>query len=207
LGIYSDVILHKLVHKVCSDPAFSELRGPFIGQLKGVGLELGVGYGLNFSHYELSHIEKLYILEPCPKSIVQATEHAKTLSLPVEVIEYQDQTRLPLADNSLDFVVTTWTLCTIKQVEQTLTEVARVLKPDGRYYFLEHGLSPDRGVAFCQHLFNPLQKTIGGGCHLNREMESIITRSGFSIEHLDKFYMDAIKMGGYIYKGIAKTKC
>ncbi len=205
MSFYSTKILPGLVNHVCSASAFEDLRAPLISSLSGVGLELGVGAGLNFKHYT-NQIEKLYGIEPCPVSLNKAQHVADGLGLPLETLYYDQEVLIPLEDGSLDFVVTTWTLCTISRVTETLKEMRRVLRPNGTYYFLEHGLSPDKGVAFFQNGLNPIQKMFGGGCNLNRQIDQLIQEAGFNIDRLDKFYMDAIKIGAFMYQGRASKK-
>ena len=202
MGFYRDKILPGLINRVCGGAAFDALRAPLISSLKGVGLELGVGSGFNLVHYS-GDIKKLYAIDPCKVSLTNAKRLADSLNLPLETLDYKNEYHIPIEDHSLDFVVTTWTLCTIPEVIETLREMRRVLRPSGCYYFLEHGLAPDRFVAGCQNLLNPIQKSIGGGCHLNRQIDSLIVESGFKIEKLDCFYMDAIKIGAFMYQGRA----
>ncbi len=203
MGFYEDKILPGLIDYVCSGSSFTELRKPLISSMQGVGLELGVGSGLNFPFYCRDKIKTLYILEPSEVTLHKALQQATEFRLPVEVVRYQGDYQLPIASNSLDFVITTWTLCTIENVVSTLKEVGRVLKKDGCYYFLEHGLAPNKPLAFCQHLLNPLQKSIGGGCNLNRDIFALIEKSGLTLIERKNFYMDAIKIGAYIYQGRA----
>ncbi|MCP9454836.1 MAG: class I SAM-dependent methyltransferase, partial [Nitrospira sp.] len=111
---------------------------------------------------------------------------------------------LPYDDRSFDFVVSTWTLCTISDPVQALREVGRVLKPEGRFLFLEHGLSDDPTIAAWQHRLNPLQNVIGCGCNLNRQIDRLIEQSGLILLHVDRFEMKTVpRFGGSMYRGMA----
>jgi ubiquinone/menaquinone biosynthesis C-methylase UbiE len=93
---------------------------------------------------------------------------------------------IPFDDNVFDTVVTTWTLCTIPQVISALREMRRVLRRDGCLLFVEHGLAPDRGVAWWQHRLTPCWKCLGGGCHLNRKIDDLVTALRSQIHQLSR---------------------
>ena len=99
-----------------------------------------------------------------------------------------DGQSLPLDDASCDTALSTWTLCTIPDVEAALGEVRRVLKPGGTLHFVEHGLAPDERVRVWQHRLEPLQKRAFGGCHLTRSIVDLLTGAGFTIGEVDVFY-------------------
>ena len=99
-----------------------------------------------------------------------------------------DGQALPLADDSCDTAISTWTLCTIPDVATALQELRRVLKPGGTFHFVEHGLAPDDDVQRWQHRVEPFNKKVAGGCHLTRPIADLITDAGFEITELDRFY-------------------
>lgn len=114
---------------------------------------------------------------------------------------------LPIEDQSFDSVVCTWTLCSIPDAARALREVRRVLRPGGRFFFVEHGLAPDPNVAKWQHRLTPIQKVIGDGCHLNRPIDQMIKGEGFGLSDLETFYMPkAPKFAGYMFRGIANVE-
>jgi SAM-dependent methyltransferase len=109
-----------------------------------------------------------------------------------------------VADASCDTALSTWTLCTIPDVETALHEVRRVLKPGATLHFLEHGLAPDPNVQRWQHRLEPLQKRLVGGCHLTRRIVELLTEAGFTIREVDVFYEDgAPKIVGADSLGVA----
>jgi len=102
-----------------------------------------------------------------------------------------------------DSVVSTWTLCSITNIDQALKQVYRVLKPEGKFFFIEHGLSDNPQVQVWQNRLTPLQKIIGDGCHLNRNMEALISRY-FPQTQLEKFKLETEpEIIGYLYQGVA----
>ena len=100
-------------------------------------------------------------------------------------------------------MVSTWTLCSIPDVAGALEEIRRVLRRDGRFVFVEHGLSPDPWVSGWQDRLTPLWKRLAGGCHLDRPIEALIKNAGFQIDRLEIGYMDGPKLLTYLYEGSA----
>src|SRR3989440_1715295 len=90
--------------------------------------------------------------------------------------------RIPLEDRSVDSVVSTFTLCTIPGVEEAIRGIGRVLRPGRKFIFFEHGLSPDRRVQRWQWWWEPILYRVFEGCHLTRDVPSLITNAGFEIE-------------------------
>lgn len=187
---------------VMAGEEFLRLRRELLASAHGDVLELGIGTGLNLPHYPET-VTELHAVDPAqflPKTI--AARSAR-LSFPVRIQRGIAET-LPYADRCFDYVVSTWTLCTIPDPVLALQEVRRVLKSGGRFVFLEHGRSNDRKAAAWQDRLNPIQNVIGCGCNLNREIDRLITRSGLTITHLDRFSMQNVpKLAGAMYRGTA----
>lgn len=111
---------------------------------------------------------------------------------------------LPFGAGSFDTVVCTFTLCSIPDVRHALQEVSRVMRSGGRFLFLEHGLSPSPAVARWQRRLEPLQRRIGGGCHLTRDPVALVRATGLQLEAVSQAYMRATpKVVGYMTEGIA----
>ena len=114
-----------------------------------------------------------------------------------------DGAQLPLEDASVDHVLTTWTLCTIPDVQRALAEVRRVLRPGGSLHFVEHGRAPDTRVARWQERLTPIQRRVFGGCHLNRPIDHLIDAAGLRLGTLDNYYAKGPKPFGYMFEGVA----
>ena len=111
---------------------------------------------------------------------------------------------MPFDDHSFDTVVSTHSLCSLEDRAKALLEIRRVLTRDGRFLFLEHGLSPDASVARWQSRLNGIQKRFAAGCLLDVDMEAAICSAGFDFEALNKGYQPSeSKTHGYLYEGIA----
>jgi ubiquinone/menaquinone biosynthesis C-methylase UbiE len=113
---------------------------------------------------------------------------------------------IPLEKATVDAVVTTWTLCTIPDVSCALREMRRVLKPGGRLLFVEHGRALDPNVVWWQDHLTPIWKSLGGGCHLNRAIGSLIEGAGFRFERLETGYMRGPKPMTFMYQGSARPR-
>ncbi len=127
-----------------------------------------------------------------------------SVSFPVEHIEDSAE-HIPLPDNSLDFVVSTWSLCSIPHPEIALKEVFRVLKSGGKFSFVEHGKSPKTFISKIQNLLTPVSRHVAGGCHMNRDIERLILDVGFEMQKIEKFSRKS-KPLVFMYKGITVAK-
>ena len=203
MGIYSDVILPKLCDLSMRNVRLHPYRKRVVGAADGRVLEIGSGSGLNLPFYRRD-VREILALEPDPALLAMARRVPHT-EIPVNFMEASAEA-IPLDDNSIDTVVTTWTLCTIPGAAAALTEMRRVLRPQGKLLFVEHGLSPDRGVRWWQDRLTPIWGRISGGCHLNRPIRSIIEDGGFRIDRIETGYMQGPKPMTFMYEGSARPK-
>jgi SAM-dependent methyltransferase len=127
------------------------------------------------------------------------------VSLRVELLRATAEA-VPLPDESVDTLVTTWTLCSIPNVARALSEMHRVVKANGRLLFVEHGRAPDANVRRWQDRLTPIWRRITGGCHLNRAIGPLIQDAGFRIERMDMGYMKGPKLMTFMYEGTARPK-
>jgi ubiquinone/menaquinone biosynthesis C-methylase UbiE len=204
MGIYRDYILPWFTDWTLNTPEFRQLRRRIMRGLGGDGgtvLEIGFGSGLNLPHLP-GTVQRFCAVDPCVFGRRLAARRIRACPIPVEFIGL-DGAELPLEAESVDAVLTTWTLCSVADLPRMLGEIRRVLKPGGRYHFLEHGLSPDVGVARWQHRMNPIEKVIGGGCQLIVPIAERVRAAGFSMASLDNFYVTGPKFLSYMYEGVA----
>jgi ubiquinone/menaquinone biosynthesis C-methylase UbiE len=168
-------------------------------------LEIGVGPGVNFVHYDCARVSRVYALEPNPGMLRRAEEERRRTQLNVEFLDLSGE-RIPLADASVDTVVSTFTLCTIPGVVEAIQGIGRVLKPGGKFIFFEHGRSPDPQVQRWQERSEPLFRWAFVGCHVTRDIPSLIAKGGFNIEQMDAGYLASFpKSGSYCWWGVAGT--
>jgi ubiquinone/menaquinone biosynthesis C-methylase UbiE len=184
-----------------SSPELSKYRQEILANVDGETLEIGFGTGLNLPFYPDS-VEKLMTVDVNPgmNALAQKRVESSTIKVEQQVLNGE---HLPMADNTFDHVVSTWTLCSIVQVDNALDEIYRVLKPGGTFIFIEHGLSDVPKIQVWQNRLTPLQKVIGDGCHLNRNIQSLIENHFDSVE-LERFVMNNLPaIAAYTYKGTA----
>ncbi|MFZ2241984.1 MAG: class I SAM-dependent methyltransferase [Gordonia amarae] len=186
MGFYDDRILPHLVEKTCGMPALRKLRRQACAGLTGAVVEIGFGSGLNVGLYP-GAVTRISAVEPSDGGWKLAGKRVSEASVPIERAGLDGQ-RLPFADNTFDSALSTFTLCTIPDVAAALAELRRVVKPGGTVCFLEHGNAPDGKVRRNQRLLEPIQKRVAGGCHLTRDIPSLLTDAGLTITGLDQFY-------------------
>ncbi|MET4691156.1 class I SAM-dependent methyltransferase [Sinorhizobium fredii] len=203
MGIYRDVILPKLCDLSMRNERLHPYRTRVIGAAEGRVLEIGSGSGLNLPFYR-PDVREILALEPDPALLAMARRVPHS-EMPINFIEASAEA-IPLDDNSVDTVVTTWTLCTIPGAATALAEMRRVLRPEGKLLFVEHGLSPDRGVRWWQDNLTPIWRRIGGGCHLNRPIRLMIEGAGFRIDRIETGYIRGPKPMTFMYEGSARPK-
>jgi ubiquinone/menaquinone biosynthesis C-methylase UbiE len=204
MGLYAKYVLPRIIDLAMRNEETARLRAAWVPLACGEVLEVGIGSGLNLPFYS-SDVRRIYGVDPSVE--LQRIARRRVVAAPVEVkfLSQSAEEQLPLADGSIDTVVTTWTLCSIANAPKALREMKRVLKTSGRLIFLEHGRAVDPGVADWQERITPLWKNITGGCHLNRKIDDLITAAGFRIIELKTFYVRGPRPMTYTYQGAAET--
>ena len=204
MGLYDKYILPKFLNCACGSKPINYQRQKVVPLAKGKVLDIGIGSGLNIPFYNSDKIDKVIGIDPSHELIELAKELANDSKASIELVIGSAES-IPYPDNFFDTVLVTYTMCTIPNVAIANKEMWRVLKDDGRLMFCEHGLAPDKKISKWQNRIDPFWGKIAGGCHLNRDIQKLITDAGFSFESLDKMYIPSTpKFAGYNYWGIGK---
>src|SRR5262249_9688038 len=167
MGFYSERVVPYLVHLAMRQATLVPYRERVISNAEGRVLEIGVGSGLNLPFYTPA-AAFIVGLDPSSKLLSMARQPDQDPARARRGLLEASAEAIPLEDGSVDTVVRTWTLCTIPDVERALSEMRRVMKPNGRLLVVEHGRSPDESVRRWQDRLNPIWRPIAGGCNLNR---------------------------------------
>ena len=203
MGIYNKHILPTLIDFACKQNASMLQRMKVIPLATGNVLEIGIGSGLNLPIYNTKNVKHLTAIDPSKEVWKKNNIDIKSLPFVFTFIEAFAE-NIPKDDNSFDTVVITYTLCTISDTKKALEEIRRVLKPNGKLLFCEHGNAPDKTTQKWQRRINPIWKRLGGGCNLNKNIPLIIEKNGFKIKNLEKKYIPGWKPASFNYWGIAE---
>jgi ubiquinone/menaquinone biosynthesis C-methylase UbiE len=203
MGFYSDVIIPIFYDTSMDSPKINEGRKSILSRItEEEVLEIGFGTGINIKYYP-EYVKKIIGVDVNGGMLKQFDKKSGNGKIEIELLHRSGET-LPFHDNSINAAISTYTLCSIKNVTSSLSEIFRVLKPCGKYYFLEHGLADNPKTQKWQNRLNPIQNIWAGGCNLNRDIKSLIINSGFKISELKNYYMKRDpKIVGYMYEGIA----
>lgn len=202
MGFYSDVIFPRLCDLLMDRPFVAKHRERLLSTAYGDVLEIGFGTGLNLHHYP-AQVRKITTVDPNAGMHRLAQKRIRRSKIEVDQRVLCGE-RLPFEDDRFDCAVSTFTLCSIEDVGQALSEVYRTLKPGGKFLFLEHGLSPEPCVQKWQHRLNWLEMRLADGCHLDRNMKELVAAQPFSSVEVAEFYLERTpKTHGYMFRGIA----
>lgn len=202
MATYHDDVLPRLINWACGARALAPWRQKVCEGLSGAVVEIGFGSGHNVPYYP-SGIDVVYAVEPDALAMKLATKRMKSAFVSIQHVGLEGQA-IPLADESCDAALTTFTLCTVPDPALALHELWRVLKPGGQLHFLEHGLAPGRVLPFSQRLLDPVQRRIAGGCHLTRQPLSLITAAGFDMVWSQEGPAKGPKPWSYFSLGVAQ---
>jgi ubiquinone/menaquinone biosynthesis C-methylase UbiE len=202
MGIYTRVVLPRVCDFLMGRALLAKYRKELLASASGDVLEIGFGTGLNLPSYP-EHVRKITAIDPNPGMQVRARGRVQETRIEVnQRVGYGEQ--LPFPGENFDCVVSTFTLCSIDDVTQALGEVFRVLRPGGRFLFLEHGLSQRPGVQKWQRRLNALHVWLTGGCRLDRNIKSLVAAQPFPSVAVEEFDLEKTpRTHGHLYRGVA----
>lgn len=202
MGLYSDVIFPRLCDLLLNRPLVARHRQELLSHAHGNVLEIGFGTGLNLPHYP-AQVRRITTVDPNPGMHRLAQRRVKRSKIEVDQRVLSGE-RLPFEANHFDCGVSTFCLCSIADVGQALGEIYRVLKPGGKFLFLEHGLSPEPSVQKWQRRLNGLEMRLADGCRLDRNIKALVASQPFSSVGVKEFYLEQTpKTHGYLFCGVA----
>ena len=202
MGFYSRHIFPRLCDWSMRNPRMARLRREVLSEVDGEILEIGFGTGLNLEHYP-ERVRRLTAVDPGVGMSRIARRRIEKSHIDVD-LRVQTAEELPFEDERFDCVVSTWTLCSIQDAERAVSEIGRVLRPGGRYIFLEHGLGDDPGVQRWQRRLTPLQRRVADGCRLDVDIEALVRSGPFHEVRVERFLLEGTpRIVGSMYRGVA----
>jgi ubiquinone/menaquinone biosynthesis C-methylase UbiE len=205
MGFYREQVLPRILNRVMGRRVVAEERKKTLAGVSGAVLEVGFGSGQNLPFYP-PEVRKLVAVDPSTVAASLARERIARVAFPVEYVALEGE-RIDAPDASFDAVVSTFTLCTIPDAAAALAQMRRMLRPGGRFFFVEHGRAPDAKVQRWQDRLNGVNEVLLGGCHLNRDIERLVRDAGFELERVDKHYMEgAPRFAGFLTRGVGARR-
>jgi ubiquinone/menaquinone biosynthesis C-methylase UbiE len=202
MGWWGRHVVPRIVNKNRS-PEVARLRARVCAGLAGDVIEVGFGSGLNVAHYPEA-VRGVWAVEPSDVAWKMAQPRIAAGPVPVHRAGLDGQ-HLSMSDERYDTALSTFTMCTIPDLDAALAELRRVLRPGGTLHFVEHGRSPDARISRWQDRLQPINGRLAGGCHLDRPIADHIRASGWTIEQLDRFYLVKPSPFTYAFLGTARN--
>tara|TARA_B100000524_G_scaffold45235_1_gene21548 strand:- start:1350 stop:2042 length:693 start_codon:yes stop_codon:yes gene_type:complete len=200
---YETNVVPKLLTVLCNTKPNHYQRQKIVPLATGDVVEIGVGPGLNLQYYNTTNVNKVIGIDPSDELNKIAKKNANKVNLDIE-FNLSSAESIDLPTSSVDSVVCTFSLCSIPDPKKALNEIYRILKPGGKYFFCEHGISPDFFTKVFQNVTNIFYPKLSGGCHANRDIPKLITDSGLKIDEKDTMYLPgSVKFLGFNYWGVA----
>lgn len=169
-----------------SDRVYGALKRRLFADLSGHVLEIGPGSGVNFK-YLPEAVETWTGIEPNPAFFPAIRSNALDAGIPIELIN-ADAANIPMPEGHFDAVICTLVLCSVNDPQAVVSEIKRVLRPGGKFIFVEHVAADDsKALRWGQTLFDPVSRAIADGCRCTRPTGQIIADSGFKEAHIETF--------------------
>ena len=200
--LYNKYVCPHLINYAMKMKPFRKQREKVIPSASGRVLEIGIGSGLNFNYYNKENVSEVFAVEPDSILLEKAQQNAKINNINLNIQQLKAE-ELPFDNNSFDTIISTYTMCSIPGLSSAMSEINRVVKPNGKLLFSEHGKSPDMNVFKWQKRMNGIQKRIAGGCHLDVDIPNEIIKANFKLNKIDSMYVPGPKFLSYHYWGVA----
>jgi SAM-dependent methyltransferase len=205
-AFYRDRVYPKLVDLLGNPTPIQVLRRRILPLAEGAVLELGFGSGVNLAYYDPARIARLYALEPNKGMTRIAERHPRRKVFDLQFLDLRGE-QIPLADGSIDTVVSTFTLCTVDSIHEAIHGISRVLKRDGRLIVIENTVSPHKSVSRWQKFWAPAHRRVFAGLDLTRDICSAIEAGNFKFDELETGYLARFpKSWSYCCWGVATPK-
>jgi len=205
MNLYNKYVLPKAINWACKQKPMKFQRKKIVPLAKGSVLEIGIGSGLNLPFYSTENITNLIAIDPSEEIWKKNKIDIETLPFNFEFIKAFAE-NIPVDSNSIDTIITTYTMCSISDTDKAFEEFRRVLKPNGKLLFCEHGKAPDKSIQKWQNRINPIWKRLGGGCNINKDIPLIIKNNGFKLNELNANYIPGWKPASFNYWGVAEAR-
>jgi ubiquinone/menaquinone biosynthesis C-methylase UbiE len=204
MGIYGKWVLPRILNLAMGDKPATEERKKALAEVTGTVLEVGFGSGHNLPWYPAA-VRRLVAIDPSREGAKLARKRIAKARFPVEFLPIGAE-HIAAPDHSFDSVVSTFTLCTISNPVAALEQMRRVLRPGGKLFIVEHGLTQDPKVQRWQQRMNKLHNIVFGGCNTNRDIRALVSQAGFEFDRVDQYYMNGVpKFVGFVTRGIARA--
>lgn len=185
---YDEHIVPRLIKVACGQEAIADRRAQVVPRATGRVFEIGCGGGINQPFYDPGKVTGFAGIDPSGKLLDYARQEAMKKGWNADIRQGVGE-NIPFEAEEFDTVVCTYTLCSVQDSRQVLSELRRILKPGGTLLFLEHGRAPDPKVQHWQARIEPTWKRLLGGCHLTRPISDAISAQGFAVTPIDQGYM------------------
>lgn len=201
-GIWRRHVHPRLLDVVMDTEETRRIRARVCAPLAGDVLEIGFGTGHNLPFLP-DAATSIHAVDPLPRGLELAADRIADTHADVRMVG-SDAQRLDLPDTSVDTALCTWSLCSIDDPVLAISEIARVLRPGGVLHFVEHGRSPEPRVDRWQRRLDPLWSRLAGGCHLDRDLPTILERGGLQVDSLTTYYTESEpRILGWTFEGRA----
>jgi ubiquinone/menaquinone biosynthesis C-methylase UbiE len=203
MGFYGDWVVPRILNAAMGMEFVTEERKKILVGVTGTVLEVGFGSGHNLPWYP-DAVQRVVAVDPSTEGAKLARKRIAAARFPVEYVPLTGET-IDAPDASFDSVVSTFTLCSIPDPSAALAQIRRVLKPGGGLFLVEHGRSHEPKVQRWQDRMNGVQKTICGGCNINRDIQRLVRDAGFRFDQVDQYYVAGMpKLSSFLTRGVAR---